>query len=363
MNVSFTNIPPETPEEIVTELLEQYPDIEGTPMYVKKTHNGRTYCTGTRVYQISKLYQHIPRRLPNTFGRTIVCIYDLQPEQQEYNQNRRQRQPRNKTLIQQQLSKQPTNTDTDSDENTDNQWQQPRHYRKKQNQQKRKQTNKIHNNVTQRRDKWNYQIEQQPPDISDENYPQLSQQQHQNKDTTTSTANAPLAQENNAEDTTIIPETNPLPAKQPEETFESPSLATNHNNNLIQSTPEPNNISTPENNTTNKENKSKATRKTKNQLKQEYKTYKAKKLSTQLQQTSFCDIGKLTKATKQERDTIIALSMYNRLGLYDPSNEYIIHYKHKDVLTKYNEISKNRPTKNNNLLELYNIIQNIELRG
>ena len=143
MNVSFTNIPPETPEEIVTELLEQYPDIEGTPMYVKKTHNGRTYCTGTRVYQISKLYQHIPRRLPNTFGRTIVCIYDLQPEQQEYNQNRRQRQPRNKTLIQQQLSKQPTNTDTDSDENTDNQCQQPRHYRKKQNQQKRKQTNKF----------------------------------------------------------------------------------------------------------------------------------------------------------------------------------------------------------------------------
>ena len=86
-------------------------------------------------------------------------------------------------------------------------------------------------------------------------------------------------------------------------------------------------------------------------------------MSTQLQQTSFCDIGKLTKATKQERDTIIALSMYNRLGLYDPSNEYIIHYKHKDVLTKYNEISKNRPTKNNNLLELYNIIQNIELCG
>ena len=228
---------------------------------------------------------------------------------------------------------------------------------------KKKTNQQIHKNVTQRQDKQNYQIEQQPPDISDENYPQLSQQQHQNKDTTTSTANAPLAQENNVEDTTIIPETNPLPAKQPEETFESPSLATNHNNNLIQSTPEPNNISTPENNTTNKENKSKATRKTKNQLKQEYKTYKAKKLSTQLQQTSFCDIGKLTKATKQERDTIIALSMYNRLGLYDPSNEYIIHYKHKDVLTKYNEISKNRPTKNNNLLELYNIIQNIELRG
>ena len=148
MNVSFINILPETPEEIVTELLEQYADIEGTPMYVKKTHNGRTYCTGTRIYQITKLYQHIPRRLPNTFGRTIVWIYDLQPEQLEYNQNRRQCQPRNKTLTQQQTSEQSTNSETDSDENTDNWWQQQRHYRKKQNQQKRKQTNRIHNNVT-----------------------------------------------------------------------------------------------------------------------------------------------------------------------------------------------------------------------
>ena len=58
MNVSFINIPPETPEEIVTEFLEQFADIEGNPMYVKKTHNGKTYCTGTRVYQITKLYRH-----------------------------------------------------------------------------------------------------------------------------------------------------------------------------------------------------------------------------------------------------------------------------------------------------------------
>ena len=36
MKVSFINVPPETPEETVTELLEQYADIEGTAMYVKK---------------------------------------------------------------------------------------------------------------------------------------------------------------------------------------------------------------------------------------------------------------------------------------------------------------------------------------
>ena len=213
----------------------------------------------------------------------------------------------------------------------------------------------------------NYQIEQQTPDINNENYPQLSpqpQQQHQHKDTTTtSTAKAPLQQDNNAEEITIIPETNPLPTTQPEEIFESPSLVTNLNTNLTHSTPEPNNISTPENDTTNKQNERKTTLKTKTQVKQEYKIYKAKKFTTPIQQTSFCDIGKLTKATKQERDTIIALSMYDRLGLYDPSNEYVINYKHKEVLTKYKEISEDRPTKNNNLLEIYNMIQNIELRG
>ena len=149
MNVSLINIPPETPEQLVTEFLEEYADIKGTPMYVKKSHNGRKYCRGTRVYQINKLYQHIPRRLPNTFGRTIICIYDIQPEQEQYNQQRRQRQTHNRKPTQQ-TSEQSTSTDTESDENTDNQWKQQRYYRKKQNQQKRKQTNNIHNNITQR---------------------------------------------------------------------------------------------------------------------------------------------------------------------------------------------------------------------
>ena len=360
MNISLINIPPETPEQLVTEFLEEYADIEGTPMYVKKSHNGRQYCTGTRVYQINKLYQHIPRRLPNTFGRTIICIYDLQPEQEQYNQQRRQRQTRNRKPTQQQNSEQPTTTDTESDENTDNQWKQQRYYRKKQNQQKRKQTNNIHNNITQRRNK--YQIQQQPPDINDKNYPQLSpQQQHQNREplnpTTPPEQENTIIQENNnqspqqqnqnkettttkttpAEETTIIPETNPLPTSQPEEIYDSPSLVTNnHSNALLQQTPEPNNIATPETPNNNKRNN--ATPKTKKQLKDEVKTYKAKKFTTQLQQTGFCDIGRLTKAMEQERHNMIAISMYDRLGPFDPSNEYIINYKNKDILEKYKEI-------------------------
>ena len=155
--------------------------------------------------------------------------------------------------------------------------------------------------------------------------------------------------------------TNPIPTTQQEEIYDSPSLVTNHRNELIQQTPEPKNIATPETLSDNKRNK--ITPKTKKQLKDEVKTYKAKKFTTQLQQTNFCDIGRLTKAAEQEKNTMIALSMYDGLGFFDPSNEYIMNYKNKDILQKYKEISKDRPTKTNNVIQLYDIIKNIELRG
>ena len=93
MNISFQNILPETPEQIITEFLEMHADIEGSPFQVRKIYNSIEFCTGTRVYQVTRLYQHIPRRLPNMFGRSVVSIYDKQPEQKEYHQqNKKQRQ-------------------------------------------------------------------------------------------------------------------------------------------------------------------------------------------------------------------------------------------------------------------------------
>ena len=93
MNISFQNILPETPEQIIPEFLEMHADIEGSPFQVRKIYNSIEFCTGTRVYQVTRLYQHIPRRLPNMFGRSVVSIYDKQPEQKEYHQqNKKQRQ-------------------------------------------------------------------------------------------------------------------------------------------------------------------------------------------------------------------------------------------------------------------------------
>ena len=83
MDVSFLNIPLETPKELVTDFLNTYADTRGTPLYIKKNHDGVEYCTGTRIYEVTGIYQHIRRYLPNMFGRTILCIYDAQPEQIE----------------------------------------------------------------------------------------------------------------------------------------------------------------------------------------------------------------------------------------------------------------------------------------
>ena len=39
--------------------------------------------TGTRVYQVKTLHQHIPLVLHTMFGRTLLCIYDDQPINQQ----------------------------------------------------------------------------------------------------------------------------------------------------------------------------------------------------------------------------------------------------------------------------------------
>ena len=79
LNISFLNIPAEKPNEPLTEYLSEYADIVGTPLHIAKDHHGIPYYTGTLVYQVSKLYQHLPRHINDMFGRTVLCIYDNQP--------------------------------------------------------------------------------------------------------------------------------------------------------------------------------------------------------------------------------------------------------------------------------------------
>ena len=223
-------------------------------------------------------------------------------------------------------------------------------------------------------------MEQQPPENNEQNYPNLIPLPPQNQTNTTKTQTEKLPKtptDSTIEETHIIPESNsppvptvtpetyPIPATQPDEPLASPSLATNNRKNLIQDTPKLNNISTPGSTPTDKEdnngyNHRKTTPKTKKQLREEYKTFRVKKLTIQLQQTSFCDIGKLTNGTKDERDTIIALSMYDRLGSYDPSNEYLItdsDYSLTKTLHTIN-ININKLNNDNKRMEFFQILVN-----
>ena len=221
--------------------------------------------------------------------------------------------------------------------------------KKKQNQQKKRQEKNNYNNVTQRH-KRTKQTNQSPTENNNENFPQLQKQQNQDTDEIESTTREP-------EETTIIPETDPLPETQNDEPLQSPSMVTT--TRTEETTPKPNDIIAPEITT----DKQKTTPKSQKQLKDVVKTYKAKKFTTQLQQKDFCDTGTFTKVNQEEKEEILARAMYDRIGLYDPSNEYVNNYKHKNVLQIYQRISENRPTKNNNLLRIYNIMSTIELRG
>ena len=146
--------------------------------------------------------------------------------------------------------------------------------------------------------------------------------------------------------------------------FTSPSVATNNTAN-------PQDIITPETTPTTNESDSDntPTSSRQNTDKQEIQEtpqndglFQKKKLATQLQTTSFRDVGNLNNATTDERIKIIALSMYYNLGTFDPSNEHIEKYKGKILLDKYKQISDIKLTKTNISLRLYESINIIKLR-
>lgn len=78
--------PPKTPAQILTEYLNEFADLKGTVFYPREKDNGIKHCTGTRVYQVSKLHQHLPRMIQNMFSKTILCIYDEKPTEKPTSQ-------------------------------------------------------------------------------------------------------------------------------------------------------------------------------------------------------------------------------------------------------------------------------------
>ena len=309
LNISFLNVPTEVPDEALTEFLEQYADIQGKPFYPQKDYQGIPYNTGTRVYQVSKLYQHIPRYIQNMFRRTVKCIYDKQQEydrviqfddsdteqdntthsnrkhnqdNQEYKENNNSNdnerntthQNRNQNVeVENETQYQNDETESETESNnelteenqTPKQQNEKEHTQEKQNnkitgdmqqQNKTKKTTNNNQNITTRKtntktQNHEYTFINPPPEINFENYPNLIPP-------TNNTAYTKTMQV--GDDTTVIPETQ-IPAIIPETQFDemnnanenitqlsllSPTLVTSNRFNLLQSTPDPLNSSTPE---------------------------------------------------------------------------------------------------------------------
>ena len=78
--ISFQNVPTEPDKDAMTEFVEDHAIVVGHPRYSRKNLDGIEYLTGTRVYRVHTIRQHIPR-LIKLFGSQIKCIYDGQPEQ------------------------------------------------------------------------------------------------------------------------------------------------------------------------------------------------------------------------------------------------------------------------------------------
>ena len=55
-------------------------------------------------------------------------------------------------------------------------------------------------------------------------------------------------------------------------------------------------------------------------------------MTNQLQKMGFRDTGYLNNTLNFERNLIIALSMYYKLGRFDPSDKFIETYRNKEIL-------------------------------
>ena len=313
-------------------------------------HDGITYCTGTRVYQVTKLHQHIPRKLYNMFGKTIICIYNDQT-----NNNSRPKKPEftpNETYTDYETDTTQTQSDTESGNDTENQAETQNKPQNKPQKEGKKPEQNIHQNVTcrkqyQKTNKSEFTMDKTPPENNKENYPTMpntnsKQKQEQSK------------YRNRTEEPTIIPDTQIRPetqtdnssphtqtndVQQPELPKSNASATEQHNITntqiqspsqtlvsnrfqILQNTPYPENIDTPDLNTdinnhdmstpdttsTNTETENEIltptspTPKTKRQIRLEVRLFKAKKFTTQLQkqQTSVTPATSTMQQNKKE---------------------------------------------------------------
>ena len=322
-NITFLNVPTETPDEHLTDFLNQYADSWHTTSHIKKDYNGIFYMTGTHVYQVKKLHQHIPCILPNMFGRKSYVYMTT-------NQSTNKEKQKQLTETEHRHTPTPkTNTQKNPKPMTKTKIHDTHFEKLQQNQlsiidnQKNIEKNIQQTNITTRKAITNsakpyYKIDNPTPTLDNNNFPQLPKQtekeddQQQQKTTdnqktqmTSETMVIPETPPEDMPDIMAIPETDleAMPQMQTPEIL-SPSAVTNNKFQTLKKTPditqETIDPSTPNINdiATNNE-----------LIALDQQQQKAKTLATQLHKRSFIDTGCLINATKTEKERLLALAM------------------------------------------------------
>ena len=88
LHVSFLNVPAEADQDEITQFVEQHFTVVENPHYPKDDYDGITFYTGARIYKCQKkIIEHLPYRI-RIFGRSVIVIYDGQPDGQQNNNNK-----------------------------------------------------------------------------------------------------------------------------------------------------------------------------------------------------------------------------------------------------------------------------------
>ena len=85
-------------------------------------------------------------------------------------------------------------------------------------------------------------------------------------------------------------------------------------------------------------------------------------MTEKLARSSYRDTGFLSNMTKDEKNSIIALSMFYQIGRLDPSNTFIKNYNNKDILKLVLTHTEKKLLKTNALIQIFIYINQIEQR-
>ena len=83
-------------------------------------------------------------------------------------------------------------------------------------------------------------------------------------------------------------------------------------------------------------------------------------MTKKLAKLNYRDTGFLSNATKDEKNRMIALSIYYQTGRFDPSKAFIKNYRNKDIIKLFKNYTEEKLLKTNTLTQIYIYTSQVE---